>query len=92
MTIADHAKKVISFDQTVQVHENLINFGNKLRVVFQKVQKQRSDQSMRQYIFAKINDELDEEMKKMQQVKETMKKSKEELQKDRDAEMKHWRA
>ena len=34
MTIADHAESVIAFDQVVQVHENLVRFGNKLRDVF----------------------------------------------------------
>ena len=34
MTIADHAKQVITFDQVTQVHENLVSFGNKLRCVF----------------------------------------------------------
>ena len=38
MTIVDHANQNIGFDQIVQVHENLVNFGNKLRVAFQKVQ------------------------------------------------------
>lgn len=34
MTITDHLKEVITFDQSAQVHENLVNFGNKLRSVF----------------------------------------------------------
>ena len=66
MTIADHANEVIAFDQVVQVHENLINFGSKLRNVFQKVQVNRMEGGERARIFMKVKEKLDEELLEMQ--------------------------
>ena len=72
MTITDHTKQVISFDQVAQVHENLLNFGNKLRTVFQKVQETCTPDKERIRIFEKIKGELDEEMRRVKEVKKTM--------------------
>jgi hypothetical protein len=71
-TIADHAKQVITFDQFAQVHENLVNFGNKLRTVFQKVQHKTTPDKERIRIFEKIKGELDDEMRKVKDVKKIM--------------------
>lgn len=91
MTIADHSKQVITFDQAAQVHENLVNFGNRLRTVFQKVQEKCTPDKERVRIFEKIKGELDEEMRKVKEVKKVMTDTQQNLTKDRDAEMKHWR-
>jgi len=42
MTIADHSKQIITFDQTAQVHENLVSFGDKLRRVFAQVKETKT--------------------------------------------------
>ena len=91
MTIADHAKKVITFDQLAQVHENLVNFGNKLRNVFTKVSEKRTVGLERIRIFEKIKGELDDEMQKIKDVKKVMKDAQADLIKDRETEMKHWK-
>mmetsp|Transcript_26161 Transcript_26161/g.32706 ORF Transcript_26161/g.32706 Transcript_26161/m.32706 type:complete len:455 (+) Transcript_26161:453-1817(+) len=72
MTIADHSKQVITFDQAAQVHENLVSFGNKLRKVFAQVQETRTPDRERIRIFEKIKGELDEEMRRVKDVKEAM--------------------
>jgi len=91
MTIADHAKQVITFDQVAQVHENLVSFGNKLRIVFQKVQERCTPDKERIRIFEKIKGELDEEMRKVKDVKKAMTETQKNLTQDREAEMKHWK-
>jgi hypothetical protein len=37
ITVVDHANNTISFDREVQAAENLVNFGNKLRVAFSRI-------------------------------------------------------
>ena len=91
MTIADHAKQVLTFDQVAQVHENLVNFGDKLRIVFQRVQERNSVDHERIRIFEKIKGELDEEMRRVKDVKETMTTTQQKLNRDREAEMQHWK-
>ena len=91
MTIADHSQQVITFDQVAQVHENLVNFGNKLRMVFAKVQQAHTPDRERIRIFEKIKGELDEEMRRVKDVKEAMTATQQNLTRDREAEMKHWK-
>ena len=91
MTIADHSKQVITFDQVAQVRENLVNFGNRLRTVFQKVQDKCTPDKERVRIFEKIKGELDEEMRKVKDVKKAMTDTQQNLTRDREAEMKHWK-
>lgn len=54
------------------MHENLINFGDKLRTVFQKVQQSSRPGQERVRIFEKIKGEIDEEMRRVKEVKKTM--------------------
>jgi len=61
MTITDHERNYISFDQTVQVQENLLAFGQKLRQVFQNVQEKRAEGGERARIFGKVKEKLDDE-------------------------------
>ena len=91
MTIADHRQQVITFDRVAQVHENLVNFGNKLRMVFAKVQQAHTPDRERIRIFEKIKGELDEEMRRVKDVKEAMTATQQNLTRDREAEMKHWK-
>ena len=92
MTIADHEKQVITFDQATQVHENLISFGDKLRTVFQKVQDKSTSDNERARIFGKIKAKLDEEVSKVQDIKQAMSEAQKNLTIDRKAEMDHWKA
>lgn len=87
MTIGDHTKEVITFDQVAQVHENLVNFGNKLRSVFMKVQEMTTPEKERVRIFEKIKGELDEEMRRVQEVKKSMTETQQNIHRDREAEL-----
>jgi hypothetical protein len=69
----------------------LVNFGSKLRTVFQKVQEKRTVGKERIRIFEKIKGELDEEMRKVKDVKKAMKETQEDLNRDREAEFNHWK-
>ena len=92
MTITDHEKQVITFDQVAQVHENLVNFGDKLRIVFQKVQDKSTSDNERSRIFGKIKAKLDEEVSKVHDIKKAMSEAQKNLTIDRKAEMDHWKA
>lgn len=62
----DHANKVITFDQELQVAQNLTNFGHKLRVVFTKIAEKNTQGQERMRIFVKVKEKLDEETTKVQ--------------------------
>jgi len=78
---------MITFDQEIQVAENLRNFGNKLREVFQTVSFERMQVLERSRIFMKVKEKLDEETQKVQQRKEVMQHSKAIIERDLNAEM-----
>lgn len=69
ITVVDHANQIISFDQEVQVAESLINFGNKLRTAFTKIAETKTQGQERLRIFLKVKEKLDEETKKVQDLK-----------------------
>ena len=60
-TKIDHQNLMITFDQETQVAENLRNFGNKLRQVFQTVSYEKMQGMERSRIFMKVKEKLDEE-------------------------------
>ena len=87
MTIADHDNQIIEFDQIVQVHENLLSFGDKLRGVFQKVQAKRMEGNERTRIFMKIKESLDDELHEMKKRQKQIDENKKLLEKDWKTEM-----
>jgi hypothetical protein len=68
-TIVDHANAIISFDQEVQVAESLLNFGTKLRSAFAKIAETKTQGQERLRIFLKVKEKLDEETKRVQDMK-----------------------
>ena len=86
-TMIDHQNLMITFDQEIQVAENLRNFGNKLREVFQAVSYERMQGMERSRIFMKVKEKLDEETEKVQQRKEAMFQNKASIERDLNAEM-----
>lgn len=65
ITVVDHANKIISFDQEVQVTESLLNFGSKLRTAFSKIAETKTQGQERLRIFLKVKEKLDEETTKV---------------------------
>ena len=51
ITVVDHANKTIAFDREVQAAENLVNFGNKLRVAFSRIAETKTQGGERTRIF-----------------------------------------
>lgn len=51
ITVVDHANKTIAFDREVQAAENLVNFGNKLRVAFSRIAETNTQGGERTRIF-----------------------------------------
>jgi len=49
--VVDHANKTIAFDREVQAAENLVNFGNKLRVAFSRIAETNTQGGERTRIF-----------------------------------------
>lgn len=86
-TIQDHQNQVVNFDQNLQVAENLVNFGQKLRVAFTKIQEEKTQGQERIRIFMKVKEKLDEETNRTQQLKEEMEKNKELITLDLETEM-----
>jgi len=86
-TVLDHGNKAITFDQEVQIAENLVKFGRKLRTTFQKISEKKNLGQERNRIFMKVKEKLDEETNKVQQLKQDMMKNKEEITLDLQQEM-----
>lgn len=82
ITVVDSANQIISFDQEVQVAESLINFGNKLRTAFSKIAETKTQGQERLRIFLKVKEKLDEETKKVQDLKKQMNTNKELITRD----------
>lgn len=87
ITVVDHANQIISFDQEVQVAESLINFGNKLRTAFTKIAETKTQGQERLRIFLKVKEKLDEETKKVQDLKAQMNTNKEQITRSLKEEM-----
>ena len=71
----------------MQVHENLLSFGDKLRGVFQRVQAKRLEGNERTRIFMKIKESLDDELMRMRDRVSTINKVKVDLEVDWKNEM-----
>ena len=87
ITVVDHANQIISFDQEVQVAESLISFGNKLRTAFSRIAETKTQGQERLRIFLKVKEKLDEETKKVQDLKQQMNTNKELITRDLQQEM-----
>jgi hypothetical protein len=78
-TVVNHQSQSITFDQEVEVSNNLMRFGMKLRQAFQKVQDITSEGKERERIFLKVKEKIDEEMSDVLKRKGAMERMKEEI-------------
>lgn len=76
ITVVDHANRIISFDKEVQLTENLMSFGTKLRVAFNKITELRTHGQERNRIFMKVIEKMDEEKRKAEEIKRKMNQTK----------------
>lgn len=73
----NHETSSITFDQEVEVQNNLIRFGMKLRDAFQRVQDVSSEGKERERIFMKVKEKIEQEMGEVLKRKDDMEKMKE---------------
>jgi hypothetical protein len=78
-TILNHQTQSITFDQEIEVSNNLIRFGLKLREAFQRVQEATSEGKERERIFMKVKEKMEQEMAEVLRRKEDMEKMKEKI-------------
>jgi hypothetical protein len=64
------------------VAESLVNFGNKLRTAFSKIAETKTQGQERLRIFLKVKEKLDEETKRVQELKQQMNQNKELITRD----------
>lgn len=62
--------------------ESLVNFGNKLRTAFSKIAETKTQGQERLRIFLKVKEKLDEETKRVQELKQQMNQNKELITRD----------
>lgn len=67
--------------------ESLLNFGNKLRTAFSKIAETKTQGQERLRIFLKVKEKLDEETKKVQDLKQQMTTNKEQITRSLQEEM-----
>ena len=78
-TIIDHQSQSITFNQEVEVAQNLQKFGIKLQEAFQKVQDALSEGKERERIFMKVKEKMEQEINEVLKRKEDMIKMKVDL-------------
>lgn len=85
-TILNHQTQSVTFDQEVEVSNNLIRFGLKLRDAFQKVQEATSEGKERERIFLKVKEKMEQEMTEVLTRKEDMERMKNQIVRTRAEE------
>lgn len=78
-TLIDYQTQSITFNQEVEVAQNLQKFGLKLKDAFQKVQSVISEGKERERIFLKVKEKMEQEMSDVLKRKEDMVKMKEDI-------------
>ena len=78
-TIVSHENQSVTFDQEIEVSSNLLKFGQKLRVAFQKVQDITSEGKERERIFMKVKEKMEDEMNQVLKRKEDMDRMKNQI-------------
>jgi uncharacterized protein YjcR len=78
-TIISHETQQGTFDQEVEVQNNLVQFGFKLKGAFLKVQEVTSEGKERERIFMKVKEKIEQEMSEVLKRKDDMERMKEEI-------------
>lgn len=78
-TIISHETQSVTFDQEVEVQNNLVRFGFKLKDAFLKVQEATSEGKERERIFMKVKEKMEQEMSEVLKRKDDMERMKEEI-------------
>jgi hypothetical protein len=86
--IIDHNTQSVTFDQQVEVAQNLLTFGIKLKGAFSKVQEVLSEGSERERIFLKVKEKMEQEMSEVLKRKLDMLKMKEDIARNKAEENK----
>eukprot|EP00347_Sterkiella_histriomuscorum_P021885 403332425 len=78
-TVIDYQTQSITFNQEVEVANNLLKFGHKLKEAFQRVQDVMSEGKERERIFMKVKEKMEQEMNDVLKRKVDMVKMKENI-------------
>jgi len=87
-TVIDHRSASISFNKQVEVIENLISFGNKLRKAFIQTRQvsYQGHADERNRIFMKVKEKIDEETARMGKIRADIEATKEIVAKEQEEE------